>query len=162
MKRRILFTFLVLSLALNVGVVGSIGYHLLRHGEGPRSNAEFRHHMQRALKLTDEQANTLEKDHAALEASLQPVKTTLENKRMELLSLLDSEQVYTPKIDALIGSISELQITIEKNVIQHSFVLKKSLTPEQQRRFNALFRKGFMKKHPGPGPLHMPADKMPF
>jgi Spy/CpxP family protein refolding chaperone len=112
--------------------------------------------MREKLNLTDEQVNAMEKERQELETSLVPIKDAIHAKRTELMSLLDTENAYSPKIDVLIGEIGQLQMEMEKNVTRHSFTTKKILSPEQQKQFHAMLRHGFQKKHPGP------RGKMPF
>jgi Spy/CpxP family protein refolding chaperone len=150
MKIKILSVLLILSLGINAGVIGTIGFHWIHHRVGQKDDSGFVKHMQRKLGLSAEQAAILGKGRMELQACIQPARTTIQNKRMELLSLLEKENAYSPATDALIGDIAQLQMEIERNVIHHSFDTKKILTPAQQNKLYALLRKGMKRggKHP--------------
>lgn len=163
MKSKILAALLFVSLALNVGVIGTVGYHWLHHGMRPKNPAGFIHHMKKVLRLSDEQVAAMEKDRAQMETDTAAVRQQLESKRRELFTLVDSQDAYTPQIDQLIGGISTLQMEMEKNAIRHSFVTKKILTPEQRQKFTTMLHKRFGKNHmPPPPPPDGPAQDKTF
>ena len=165
MKTKYLVILLVLSLGFNLGVAVTFGHHCMlkkefkgHAGEGSWQKNKAR----KMLGLTDEQAKLMEKDREELQSVLKPIGEDLKNKRIELYSLLEADNVDRPKVDKLVNEIAALQVKMEKTVIEHSLKIRQNLTPEQRVKFREFFRKHSGKMPRGPhGPGFMDEGK-PF
>lgn len=149
MKMKIITIMLILSLGFNVGVLFFFGNHFLmkKSFSGKRHFQEdhwLKDTMRRECALTDEQAQKLEKEREGFEASIRPLKKELQQKRKELFAAVAGE-LPEVKTDQLIQDLTRLQIQMEKSVIAHMGEVKKSLTPEQQKKFLEMIEKGPMR-----------------
>jgi Spy/CpxP family protein refolding chaperone len=150
MKRKIVLAVLAVSLALNAGMLSTVGFHWLHYrgpgrGDGPGHGNHFR----KILRLTDAQSQSFDEDRARLDAAIDPLQKQLRSKKMELVALMKATDTYTTQIDALVTETAGLQTEIEKTFIRHSFNVRRNLTPEQQDKFNELLEKGFRRRGPG-------------
>ncbi len=155
MKHRTLLIVLALSLALNLGVVSTIGCHWLarrHHGRGGNGGPEHLQRFHKTLNLSDEQAQVLEQRRRELRDALAPLQSRLRAKKLELLSLVKTTDTYTPSIDTLVNQTADIQREMEKKFTQHSLEIRKVLTPEQRQKFDTVLEKRFRKTSPGPGP----------
>jgi Spy/CpxP family protein refolding chaperone len=152
MKNKILGFLLIISLGLNIGVLVTFGHHwFFKKGfdKFPKESSWQKARVKKMLDLTDDQAKAMEEKRKQLQDTITPLKEELKNKRTELFTLLDSDNVDSLKADKLVNEISVLQMKIEKAVIEHSINVRKTLNPEQQKKFKAFLRKGF--EHHGHG-----------
>lgn len=147
MKVKALIVLLIISLGLNIGVLVTVGQRFMRFrdfhcepkGEpGPRLKSR----MQKMLGLTDGQVAAFEEGHKAMEKANQPIREQLESKRYELMNLLAQDDVDKAKVYKLLADINALQLKLEKNIVNRSIDIKKTLTPEQKKKFARIFDKG--------------------
>jgi Spy/CpxP family protein refolding chaperone len=158
MKRKIIIIVLIVSLALNIGVILSFGRHWMLKREfrkGPEGeNSWIKNRIKKELNLTDEQVKVMEQDRLELRQLTAPIKDDLRKKRAQLFTLLNDDKVDNAKVDKLIDEISLLQAKVEKTVINHLSSMRKNLTPEQRSRFRSFMQKGL----PGMPPEGMSRD----
>jgi Spy/CpxP family protein refolding chaperone len=151
MKKKILLSVLLLSLALNVAVFLTMGFHWFSWKHHPGSTGRDAHfsRMVKTLKMDTAQAKAMQQDRQALEQELQPLREAHRRKKMEMFALMKSTGTYTPQIDSLIEQSAGIQMNIEKTCVRHSFHTRTILTPEQQKKFETMLEKGFRRAHPG-------------
>jgi Spy/CpxP family protein refolding chaperone len=170
MKTKLLWAILIVSLAFNAAVIGTMGFHWLRvkgfHHRPMNEHARVMR-MKKTLGLNDEQVKLMEENRSKLDAEIAPLQERLQTKRKEMLTLLESEPAYGPKVEKAIAEISALQGDIEKAVIRNSFSVKTILTPDQQKKFREFMERGFRRMRPGEGrhfgrpPFGMPPPAAP-
>jgi len=164
MKRRLLIFGLTLSVAINVGVLGSAGYRWLKisceerpHQEGEHSPMSF---LGKELSLSQSQAREMESLRKALEPKMEEIREELRDKRVQLVNLLMEAEADLEKINIQLKEIESLQTELQKLVIDHLLQEKKILSPEQQKKFFSIISKRLCPegRHQGEGLLLMPEN----
>lgn len=151
MKTKIMVILLVLSLAFNLGIIVTFGYHKLSRRDFRKEfdrAGGYRNRMQKMFNLSEEQVRFMEQDREEAQKEIKPIMDELQKKRAELFALLNADNIDNTKVEKLINDIALLQVKIEKNVVSHLIKVRKNLTPEQQEKFKAIIPKGFMKMPP--------------
>jgi Spy/CpxP family protein refolding chaperone len=164
MKRRLLILCLTFSVAINIGVLGSVGYRWLKisgeekpHQEGEHSPMSF---LSKELSLSQSQTREMESLRKALEPKMEEIREELRDKRVQLVNLLIEAEADLEKINTRLNEIESLQTELQKLVINHLLQEKKILSPEQQKKYfsiisNRLCPEG---RHQGEGLLLMPEN----
>jgi Spy/CpxP family protein refolding chaperone len=133
---------LVLSLAVNAAILGTLGYHYFinppRSGPAPCFTAGDGH-LYQSLGLTGEQLSKMEPLAHAFHRHMDAMKAAMEQKRDRLIDLLHRGD-DTGKIEALRAEMASIQDAIQKEVIAHISDIKKILDSKQQERFFHLMR----------------------
>lgn len=151
MKTKIIVILLVLSVAFNLGIIVTFGYHKLSRRDFRKEfdrAGGHRNRMQKMFNLSEEQARFMDKDRGEIQKENKPIMDELEKKRTELFTLLNADKVDNTKVEKLINDIALLQVKIEKNVVSHLIKIRKNLTPQQQEKFKTIIPKGFMRMPP--------------
>ncbi|HBU69931.1 MAG TPA: hypothetical protein DEE98_06050 [Elusimicrobia bacterium] len=156
-KIKIIAFLLVLSLGFNLAVIITLGHHRIFKPDFKNGQRQF-NKMSRELKLSAEQREAMKKSRDEMMSQAEPLKTQLRQKRNELFLLIDAENIEQKKIDALVGEISDLQLRLEKKVVEHSLSMRKNLSPEQKKKFSEMIRRPFEKM--GRGSRMMRGDGM--
>jgi len=140
-----LLVALVLSLALNVGTVGTFIYltvaktraHIPPEGLGEK------------LELTPEQKEEFKEKREEMKKRAEPIRRELDEKRSEVIELMKEPELDTAKRDELFKEIAELQVQLEILVFDHIRETAQELTPDQREIFFEQLEYEF---HPGGGP----------
>ena len=157
MKTKFLLGLLAVSLAFNLSVIVTFGHHWMMRkyfDKGPDVPMFFNHKFKKMLDLTDKQAAFMENDRVEMRKTMEPLRNEMQKKREELFALVDADAVDNAKVDGLIGDISLIQAKIEKAVVNHSLLLRKEMTPEQDKKFRDFLKKHFKKNDDEKGPRH--------
>lgn len=145
MKRNLLIFGLVLSITINIGVFGSIGYQWLKSkGEKPRHGATDHSPMTafcERLGLSEEQIIKMGLLREALKSRVEEIKTELREERIQFLIYLKEPVPNQEKITAELSKIVSLQTELQKIAIDQILQEKKILTPEQQEIFFSIILK---------------------
>ena len=134
---------LFLSLAINAGVVVTLGYHyyhstsLTPSAPCPMSPADS--HLYQSLGLSNVQLSKMEPLAQKFHERLAELGSRMEEKKEALTEALqkDSDPV---KIENLRKEMAGIQDEIQREVITHIVESKKILDPVQQQRFFGLMR----------------------
>jgi len=144
MKSKWLTVVLVLSLAINAGVLGSMGYHYYVNASD-RSSASCPmspgdSHLYQSLGLSNLQLSKMEPLAQKFHGRLEELGALMEEKKEALIAFLqkDSDPV---SIENLRKEMAGIQDEIQKEVIVHIMESKKILDPQQQQRFFDLMRR---------------------
>ena len=143
MKSKWLTVVLVLSLAINAGVLVSMGYHYYVNASTPSSApcpmSPGDSHLYQSLGLSNVQLAKMEPLAQKFHERLAELGARMEEKKETLTNLLqkDSDPV---KIENLRKEMAAIQDDIQKEVITHIFESKKILDSKQQQRFFDLMR----------------------
>ncbi len=138
------FTFLlILSLAINVAVLATIGYHyyqntcLMPSVPCPMSPGDS--HLYQSLGLSDVQLSKMDPLAQKFHARLGELAALMEQKKESLIALLqkDNDPAST---ENLRKEMAGIQDEIQREVITHIMESKKILDPDQQQRFFDLMR----------------------
>jgi Spy/CpxP family protein refolding chaperone len=143
MKSKWLTVVLVLSLAINAGVLVSMGYHYYVNASTPSSApcpmSPGDSHLYQSLGLSNLQLAKMEPLAQKFHARLAELGALMEEKKETLIALLqkDSDPAST---ENLRKEMAGIQDEIQKEVITHITESKKILDPQQQQRFFDLMR----------------------
>jgi len=144
MKKNTLFIVLILSLAVNVSVLATVGYHYWRNAcivpSAPCPLHPSDHHLYESLGLSSEQIAKMEPLAKAFHRHLSELESAVEGKRNLLIDLLERDQFDQRRAEEIQKEIAGLQDEIQKEVIQHISESKKIMNPSQQKRFIELLR----------------------
>jgi Spy/CpxP family protein refolding chaperone len=131
------------SLAINAGVLATMGYHYHRNAS-PTSSVPCPvspgdSHLYQSLGLSKVQLSKMEPLAQNFHARLAELGALMEEKKETLTDLLqkDSDPV---SIENLRKEMAAIQDDIQKEVIVHIMESKKILDPNQQQRFFDLMR----------------------
>ena len=143
MRSKWLVLILFLSLAINAGVLVSMGYHYYVNASTPSSApcpmSPGDSHLYQSLGLSKVQLSKKEPLAQKFHARLAELGALIEEKKETLTDLLqkDSDPV---KIENLRKEMAGIQDDIQKEVITHIFESKKILDSKQQQHFFSLMR----------------------
>ena len=152
MKSKWLTIVLVLSLAINAGVLASMGYHYYVNASTPSSApcpmSPGDSHLYQSLGLSKAQLAKIDPIAQKFHARLAELGAAMEGKRELLVDLLakDGDPV---RIENLRREMAGIQDEIQKEVIMHITELKKILDLKQQERFFDLMRQSMANKTSG-------------
>ncbi len=143
MKSKWLTVVLALSLAINAGVLASMGYHYYFSAStktlAPCPMSPGDSHLYQSLGLSKVQLSKMEPLAQKFHARLTELGVLMEEKKETLTDLLQKDS-DPASIEALRKEMAGIQDEIQKEVITHITELKKILDPDQQRRFFDLMR----------------------
>ena len=143
MKSKWLILILILSLAINAGVLVSMGYHYYVNASTPSSApcpmSPGDSHLYQSLGLSKAQLSEMEPLAQKFHARLAELGSRMEGKRETLTNLLQKES-DPASIENLRKEMAGIQDEIQKEVIIHIVESKKILDPKQQQRFFDLMR----------------------
>jgi Spy/CpxP family protein refolding chaperone len=152
MRSKWLTVVLVLSLAVNAGVLATMGYHYYHSATAapmepcPMSPGDS--HLYQALGLSDLQLSKMEPLARSFHGHLAKLGTAIEEKKESLVKLLSQKDVDPAKIEGLRKEMAGIQDEIQKEVITHIMESKKILDAEQQQRFFDLMSQSMRGKNP--------------
>jgi len=143
MKSKWLTIVLVLSLAINAGVLTSMGYHYYVNAStsstAPCPMSPGDSHLYQSLGLSNAQLAKIDPLAQKFHGRLAELGAVMEEKKETFITLL--QQNGDPvKIENLRKEMAGIQDEIQKEVITHITELKKILDPDQQQRFFNLMR----------------------
>ena len=143
MKSKLMILVLILSLAINAGVLVSMGYHYYVNASTPSSApcpmSPGDSHLYQSLGLSKAQLSKMEPIAQKFHARLAELGALIERKKETLTDLLQKES-DPASIENLRKEMAAIQDEIQKEVISHIMESKKILDPVQQQRFFDLMR----------------------
>ena len=143
MKSKWLTVVLVLSLAINAGVLVSMGYHYYVNASdkssAPCPMSPGDSHLYQSLGLSKAQLAKMDPLAQKFHGRLAELGSAMEEKKEVFVTLLQKNSDPV-KIENLRKEMAGIQDEIQKEVITHITELKKILDPDQQQRFFDLMR----------------------
>ena len=143
MKSKWLTVVLVLSLAINAGVLVSMGYHCYVNAStsstAPCPMSPGDSHLYQSLGLSNLQLSKMEPLAQKFHGRLAELGSAMEGKKELLVTLLQKNSDPV-EIENLRKEMAGIQDEIQKEVITHIFESKKILDSDQQQRFFSLMR----------------------
>jgi len=143
MKSKWLSIVLFLSLAINAGVLVTLGYHYYRNtsqtASAPCPMSPGDSHLYQSLGLSKAQLSEMEPLAQKFHARLAELGARMEEKKETLTDLLQKDS-DPASIENLRKEMAGIQDEIQKEVIVHIMESKKILDPIQQQRFFDLMR----------------------
>ena len=148
MRPKWLVLILILSLAINAGVLVSMGYHYYVNASTPSSApcpmSPGDSHLYQSLGLSKVQLSKMEPLAQRFHARLAELGTLMERKK-ETLTVLLQKDSDPASIENLRKEMAGVQDEIQKEVIVHIMESKKILDPNQQQRFFDLMRQSMLR-----------------
>ena len=147
MRSKWLILILILSLAINAGVLVSMGYHYYVNASTPSSApcpmSPGDSHLYQSLGLSDTQLSKMEPLAQKFHARLGELAALMEEKKETLIALLQKHS-DPASIENLRREMAAIQDEIQKEVITHIMDSKKILDSNQQQRFFDLMRQSMI------------------
>ncbi len=142
MKGKSLIFVLVLSLAINASVLGTMGYHYYRDAslakDAPCPLSPAQQHLYQQLGLSTPQLAQMEPVAQKFHERLGQLENAMKGKNERLVELLGQKEVDPVQVEGLRREIAGIQDEIQKEVIAHILETKKILNAKQQKQFFAL------------------------
>jgi Spy/CpxP family protein refolding chaperone len=143
MKSKWLIIILFLSLAINVGVLATTGYHYCRNlpltPSAPCPVSPGDEHLYQSLGLSGLQLSRMEPLAQIFHDRLAELGSRMEQKKARLVDLLQKND-DPATMEGLRKEMASIQDEIQKEVIVHVIETKKILDPGQQQKFFDLMR----------------------
>jgi len=139
MKLKILIILLIVSLALNLGILVKVVFKPVP--AEPAQKASCIHSQWKdspicvKLNLSDPQVRQMEKYREQFQERISPLQLELEKERLKLFQVLKQETLAQGDADKILQQISHLQTEIQKSFIQHFFQIKGIFDKDQQEQF---------------------------
>ncbi len=150
MSRRTLIIILIVSVGINLGLLGFMGYDALRNTRLFHERRPLPHWLGTIKGITPEQTDRM---HAIMTEGRDPMdklRNELFLKRCELTVLIAEQNPDLAAIDAKITEISGIQAQIEKLIVRQIIAIRGVLTPEQQQMLFDYMGRCMMPPPPGP------------
>ena len=139
MKNSTIKYLLLLSVVLNMSILGTIGYRYYQ--QMTIWTSPFGHRMQRdkflfeELSLKPGQVEAMKKRAMPFRAEIDRQRAEITKKKKGLVALLRQDPADLPAIRTQIAGISALQEAMQQQVASHMLEEKALLDKEQQQRF---------------------------
>src|SRR4030066_1852907 len=144
MRSKWLILILILSLAINLAVLATVGYHYYRNASNrpsapcPMSPGDS--HLYQSLGLSNLQLSKMEPLAQKFHERLAELGACMEEKKETLTNLLQKDS-DPASIENLRKEMAGIQDEIQKEVIIHIMESKNITDPQQQQRFFDLMRR---------------------
>ena len=142
MKGKSLVFVLILSLAINASILGTIGYHYYRDAslakDAPCPLSPAHQHLYQQLGLSTPQLAQMEPLAQKFHERLGQLETAMKGKNERLVELLGQKDVDSGQVEGLRKEIAGIQDEIQKEVIAHILETKRILDQKQQNQFFVL------------------------
>jgi Spy/CpxP family protein refolding chaperone len=143
MRSKGLIFVLILSLAINVAVLATTGYHYYLSASAktlvPCPISPGDSHLYQSLGLSNLQMSKMDPLAQKFHGQLAELGASMEEKKGLLMDLLQKEGDPV-RVEELRKEMAALQDEIQKGVILHIAEIKKILDPRQQEQFFNLMR----------------------
>ena len=158
MSNRALLMLLLLSAAINLGVLGRATYRYCCTWMEGQPAGHFMPTSQSPayadLQLSNLQADQIDGIHAEVQRRLEPLREEMKRLRREFLDLFGAGTTDRRTLELKIGEMSAVQEQIEKVVVDSLLQEKDVLSPEQQGALLKLLERRFRQEdHHGTGTM---------
>jgi Spy/CpxP family protein refolding chaperone len=151
MSRRTIITILIVSIGINLGLLGFMGYEVARKTHLFHEERALPHWLGTIKGITPDQADRMRAIMAEGKNPMDDLRNDLFLKRCELNALIAEQSPDLAAIDAKITEIAGIQAQMEKLIVQQIIAIRGVLAPEQQQIL--LDYMGRCMAPPPPGPL---------
>jgi len=145
MKNNTIRFLLLLSLLLNLSVLGAAGFVYFKHQDYWTSPFGFKvkkgHFLFEELSLDPEQSQTMKEKSMAFRAEIDRRRQEVTHGRKTLLALMRQERTDKTAVDAAVAEISRMQEEVQRMIIRHVLDMKAMLAKDQQSKFIDLIEK---------------------
>jgi Spy/CpxP family protein refolding chaperone len=148
-RKRLFILGFALSVALNLGFLGTIAWHHWQRHTRIDHPHRFHSFYRERFGLHRERAAKMEELRRSVMEKTKPIHQELVKERRELIHLLLEPEPDREEIDKRLKNIQVLQGKIQSIVVEHLLSTKEYLTQKEQRRlFKFILKK--MDSHPPP------------
>ncbi|PKP38332.1 MAG: hypothetical protein CVT98_05180 [Bacteroidetes bacterium HGW-Bacteroidetes-15] len=143
-KNRILVGAVILLAAINLAIIGTIGFRFLKPTEIPAGPPMRGNHMQfisRELKLTQEQEIQFEELRNEYSEQNQILRKELRDRHHLIVKELSSPEPNREFMDSIANEIAELHFEQQQATIDHFMKLREICSYEQYEQLQHLFRR---------------------
>jgi Spy/CpxP family protein refolding chaperone len=143
MKSKFPIYLLVLSLALNAGVLGTLAYRYFIAPPLAQHTCPFNgsdQHLYQTLGLTAEQLEAIKPMADSFHVELRELQAAATQQRDLLLALMERTPLDIPAIKAANIELTARQAKMQNAVMGHLLGMKRILDPAQQKVFFQLMR----------------------
>lgn len=156
MKRDWLLYLVMFSLALNLGIIGTLAYWHYQEGQTeaarealpPMALRELWHR----LDLEPEQRQTIRRCLPPHRRQIREIRRDLGQKRHELFDLIKESPGEWPTIEAKLREVNALQGKLEQEMVRFLLEVQSQLKPEQRQVLVEGLERRFLRVHGGRGP----------
>ena len=145
MKGKSLLFVLILSLAINASILGTMGYHYYRDAslakDAPCPLSPAHQHLYQQLGLSTPQLAQMEPVAQKFHERLGQLETAMKGGNERLVELLGEREVDPGQVEGLRKEIAGIQDEIQREVIAHILETKRILDAKQKKQFFALMSK---------------------
>lgn len=149
MKRKILMTILVVSLAFNAGILLVIGHRIAAvkkwkggGGAPPVSNIQ-KWMVQRKLGLTKGQTKEIERISQETREKVSPLRKRVIEKKAELIRAVKEEKADLNKRKEILSDLSDSLVGIGEKVLEGFIEIRDRMNPEQKQKLDKIIEKQF-------------------
>ena len=147
MKKFLLSSLLISSIALNLGFVGVYGYNLLiRNDPVVQQNCPFSSeytHLYATLGLSQEQLEKIKPLAGEFHQKAIAIGVRTVEQRNKLIEEMAKEHVDRSAIEAIHRDIADRQSQMQQLVVSHLLDMKDAMTPEQRSKFFLAMQRSF-------------------
>jgi Spy/CpxP family protein refolding chaperone len=142
---------LILSLLLNISLLGAAGYAYFQRNwhpaapfgfgrpvRAPMGSSSIRPHLFEALSLKAEQRKIFEEKAPLFHKALNEKRGKVDRLRRSLFDLMGAKQPDSKAIEEKIGEINRVQEDMQKLIVEHMLQFKSILDKSQQKKFFTL------------------------
>lgn len=133
MSRKTLTIILVISIGINLGLLGFMGYGAVKHARLFRDRGPLPHWFDTVEGVTPDQKDQIKVIVKEGIGPMDTLRNDLYQRRCELHLLIAAQDPDLTAIDAKITEISVIQAQIEKLIVGQIIDIRGVLTPEQQK-----------------------------
>lgn len=163
MDKKVLVIILIVSVAINLATMFTIGYFWwTRHSSQrefltrPHMVPDWQHtRFARELELSNQQIEQMREATEQMKNAMRQLREELFEKRRELMSLLREKETNRDRAEVLLEQIAELQARHDEYIFDRLLMMKSILTPEQQHKLGVLLHIMFEEGRPSEMP-HRP------
>jgi hypothetical protein len=152
MNKKGIMIVLVLSLAMNASILGTMGYHYywnpLSSSSTPCPLSSTHQHLYQELGLSTGQLSKMEPLAKIFHARLTDLAAAMKGKNSRLVELLRQKDADQGQVEGLRKEMAVIQDEIQKEVIAHILDSKKILDSKQQEHFFDLMRQSMAEGNP--------------
>jgi len=165
MNNRTLLMGLLLSVAVNLGVLGRATYRYCCSRMGTAAGIESNLPCQRPwyaeIQLSATQTDQINQIHSEMQGRIEPLQKEMKRLRREFLDLFRSGTTDRRILELKIEEMSAVQERIEKVVADSLLREREALSPEQQGKLLMLLERRFTQEdHHNPGTI-TPCNTIP-
>jgi len=144
-KTRVLISIIIVLAALNIAILGTIGFHFYKNRPDKEDERPRREHAGKfaaqQMHLTDEQFKKFDSSRVEFVKESNQVMEQIRQTSKLILDEISSEKPDTLKLNEFVESFGKLHMQQKKMMINHMLQVKSTCTPDQLKHFKKLIRR---------------------